>query len=136
MNKPERQKLTCKGNVPAKLASKGVDSAKLYHYVQTLTTADADIADAVQLIADAIVDAIDTAGIGAVNNAQMGATYQDNYRAQLVADITACALGTASQGRAFKQTVVDNTDADLSDFASDGKASAKVDPADDPYANL
>ena len=137
MNKPERQKLTCKGNVPAKLAAKGVDSAKLYHYVQNHEATDN--ADAIALLEQAaslMRNGVDSSGVGAVNDAQMGATYQDNYEAQLIDDLTACLLGTASQGRAFKATVCDNTDALIEDFASDGKAKASVAPENDPYADL
>lgn len=137
MKKPERTKLTCKGNVPAKLLAKGVDSAKLYHYTQALEQADCHEAVALlEQAASLLVTAINESGIGAVNNKVHGDTYMDNYQAQLVADLTDTLLGTASQGRAFKQTVCDNTDATLDDFSSDGKAKAVVAPEDDPFADI
>jgi len=137
MNKPERTKLTCKGNVPAKLLAKGVDSSKLYHYTQALEQADCP--EAIELLGQAVdmlINTIDDSGIGAVNNQVHGASYMDNYRVQLKADVIDTLLGTASQGRAFKLTVCDNTDADIEDFSSDGKAKAVVAPEDDPFANL
>ena len=109
----------------------------VYYYVQALEAVDCP--EAVELLNQAsalLVGAINEAGYGAVFNQVHGDTYMDNYATQLEADLTATLLGTATQGRAFKLSVCDQTDAVMDDFASDGKAKATVAPENDPFADI
>ena len=136
-NVPVQSKLTCKGNIPAKLASVGVDASKLHNYTLSI---DADEVPALDTIAEQAADAVLDQVLEAFpaeiweNDAVNGADYVAHWRAQIIADVKATAIGTAVQGRAFKQTVCANNEGcTMEHFSSDGKTTAKKEAVANPF---
>jgi Glu-tRNA(Gln) amidotransferase subunit E-like FAD-binding protein len=150
-NLPQEQKLTCKGNVPAKLATVKVEASTLNHYTLDITKDDVDVSSLAEEMATKVIEAVVEAGFGdtlatkvieAVVEAGFGDTfdavngegYMEQWHAEIVRSVEAIAIGTAVQGRAFKQTVCANSEHGcMAHFASDGKATKKV-AKDNPFA--
>jgi len=133
---PESSKLTLKGNVPEKLEAKGVDPSSLHNFT---TSFSEDVHKAVEKALTPVMEKVladsvnktktkDGTTYDKVFEAVNGKGYNANWLKQAVSDATKELLGTAVQGRAFKQTLVDNTEGlDMSDFestAKKGKATA------------
>lgn len=139
-NLPQESKLTCKGNVPEKLATVGIDASVLNHYTLAIESTDVDVSVLASDIAQEVIDAVDTAGYAEVFEEVNGEGYMEQWKAEITRSIIDIALGTAVQGRAFKQTVCANSEVDtetelpsctMDHFASDGKVakkSTKVNP--------
>ena len=138
MNTPTRKKLTCKGNSTDKLKTKGVDHTTLYYYQTAVENGDVDISAELESIATKLASAVgsETSSKGVLYSdlfeGKNGAGFMSNLATQFQHDLAEVAYGTASFGRAYKQTVVDAVDGlELSDFDSDGKGSAKVEVDND-----
>lgn len=144
MNMPEQKKLVLKGNVPAKLEAKGVDASKLYHFIAT--GIELDIDTELESIATKFNDALyeeialpdgSTTTKATIFDQVNGEGYCKNWVAQALKDAAAELQGTAVQGRAFKQTVVDNTpNLEMTDFESDGKAAKTKPTVANPFASV
>lgn len=110
---PERVKVTCKGNVPEKLASHGIDHTGLQHLVLPLNV---DIKAETKAIAKKVCDAIraekNKAGTSFAELLEKednnGKGYVATLEAQIASELVDTALGTAVQGRAFKTAFIAN----------------------------
>ena len=133
-NAPVKSKLTTKGNIPTKLASVGVDASELFHYTLAIGGDEVDVSTLAEQIADTVVGAVLATYDSETWEAVNGAGYVENWKAQIIADVTEVATGTAVQGRAFKATVCDNVEGcTMEHFKADGKATAKVSKEDNPF---
>jgi hypothetical protein len=142
MNLPEQSKLTCKGNVPEKLAKVGVDASELLNYTVAIETTDVDVTVLAEQIAEQVIDAVIEAEFDGVFETVNGEGYMEQWKAEIVRSVSDIAIGTAVQGRAFKQTVCANSEQDedgnptctMDCFASDGKAGKSKEAKANPFA--
>jgi hypothetical protein len=146
MNLPEQSKLTCKGNVPTKLAKVGVESSDLMNYTVALESTDVDVSELAEQIAVQVMEAVESAGFDTVFEQVNGDGYMQEWKEEIIRSVSDIAIGTAVQGRAFKQTICANAEETVDDdgivypactmdcFSSDGKAGGTKSTKANPFA--
>jgi hypothetical protein len=114
------QKLTCKGDIGPKLATVGIDSDTLYPFQFQFEGGDIDIADSVTDIADSVMTALTAAYPSEVidDDSINGEGFCNNWHALIVAEVTKLVTSTAIQGRAYKATLIANTEGCTEDHFS------------------
>lgn len=133
MNKPYDQKLTQKGDVSDKLRAKGVQSPEsIRHFVIELDVSDIEGAqEAIAELAQGVIMALEgktnSQGVSYTelldSERANGEGYVEAYEAELVKVLTKALTGTAAQGNAFRQAMVNRTDGlELSDFEATPKS--------------
>lgn len=139
MNTPTSSKLTMKGDVSEKVAKKGVDPKALVNYNGALSAEDVDISKEAQAIAKKvckrIADEKSSAGVSYADlyNQLNGTGYMEHLEARIAKDVTEMALGTATQTRAYKDTLVANTALEHSDFVATPKGAGPVSAKANPF---
>jgi hypothetical protein len=114
------QKLTCKGDIPAKLATVGIDADTLYPFQFGFEDGDIDIDQLVVGIADEVLGKLTEAyPAEVVDNATInGAGFCDHWHSLIVAEVNKLVTSTAIQGRAYKATLIANTEGCTEDHFS------------------
>ena len=123
------QKLTCKGDIPTKLATVGIDADTLYPFQFGFEAGDVDISASVEAIADEVMSSLTEAYPESVidDSTINGAGFCANWHALIVAEVTKLVTSTAIQGRAYKATLISNTDGCTEDhFSATPKSGNKV----------
>lgn len=109
MNKPTKGKLTCKGNVPAQLASVEIDHKKLFH--TTIGGIEVDVSDLMEEAAQRVIDAVaeltnkKDESYSILMDRANGAGYMEEWKACMAEMATTALCGTACQGWGFKNLV-------------------------------
>lgn len=130
IGRPEKVKVTCKGNVPEKLASAGIDHTSLQHVVIPLSVdVKAEAAAIAKKVADAIRAEKNSGGVSFAELLESGDNNGKGYMATLekliASEIVDVANGSAVQGRAFKATFIANNKLPADIFVST-KGTAKT----------
>lgn len=145
MKLPEQSKLTCKGDVPEKLATVGVDASKLNNYTVEIEAGDVELTDLLEQVAERVIALSDNAGYSPIFEQENGDGYMEQWKAEIVRSCVDQATGTAVQGRAFKQTVCANSPIDdetglptctIEHFSATPKGAQKKVKVDNPFAKV
>ena len=136
---PVKSKLTLKGDVPEKLAAKGVDVSTLYNYTMPLSTLDIgkESAGIAKKAVDYIASLKSSKGdsystlLEQVNIAG----YMKALEARIQSDVEALVKGTAPQGRAYKDALVSATEGlEHTDFEATPKGGKKAEATANVFA--